>query len=244
MNARELPRDGASPRRIVNSIEFLGNGDLLLFACSLDIAVGADRFPERNIKIRLLFPGHLIAEGGWDGQGLLCDAGDLGGAGLKAERSFGDGRFPALGKDPHESPRLSEQPRREHNPCGPVRGLIQIDAEPSDEREKGQFAEVLRVHKGVTVGLEQVLREVQDHERVPPRRVVRDDEDGRVFGGILCGLEASDKDFAEGFVDAGSRVPCEPRVKQGALPGWDHGFLFCKPGRTAGPRVSIVEGSA
>lgn len=244
MNAHKRIAGGLSPHGLINSIEFLGNGRFLHSARPLDIALRPDGIPERDKQIRLLLAGHLVAKGRGNRHGLLRDARDLGGSGLKPERSFGHGSFPALGKDPHKPPRLSEQPRREQDPRRPVRGRIQIHPKSPDQREKRQCSQILRVHQGIPIGLEQVLGQMEHHKRIPPRRVVRHDDHGCALGGAFCRVEPSKKDFAEGFVDAGARVPGEPSVEQRAFPGRNHVLLGLSSGLAMGrARSSIMEGS-
>jgi hypothetical protein len=67
------------------------------------------------------------------------------------------------------------------------------------------------------------MRQAQDHQRVPPRGVVRDEEQRRGRG--LCARlgEPAHPHHAEALEDAAARVAREPRVEPAALPRRDHG---------------------
>jgi ceramide glucosyltransferase len=186
-----------------------------------DVALGGQRGPDRDPHVRALGGAEHVTKTHRQDDGALRDAGDLRGAG--AEVQGGErGALAALREDPHGAPLGREEARRVTDGACAVGGLVHVDTERPDAPEEGYASEVRRIHHRVAVAPEQQLRDVERDERVPPRRVIGDEEERMLSRGEARLGEAGDEHPAERAADARARVPREPGVEPAALRGLDH----------------------
>ncbi len=146
---------------------------------------------------------------------------DVGGTGLQLEREERRS-LAALGEDPHRTPRTIEERGRMPDGAGAVARVVEVHAERADEREERQAREVSGVHHRVRLDADRDLGEPQRDERVPPRGVVRDDEE-RAFGrGAARSLETADVNARERRLDPSSGVAREPAREEAGAARGDH----------------------
>jgi len=201
--------------------------ELALDALALDehplahVTLGDERTAERDPHVGLLGCAEDVPETDRKHDGALGDASDLRGAG--AEIELGERRsLAALGKDPERAALRAEQPGGVTDGARAVGRILEVDPERPDAPEKRDAAQIGGVHHRVAVGREQELGDVEGHERVPPARVVGDQQDGRVGEERDCVVTTSHQHTTEGLANARARVTREPRVEPGALRGLDH----------------------
>jgi len=215
---------GASgPQSRVDGVELGRDGTLLPGPSHLDVA-GPRRGPaDRDPQIRSLAGAEVVAERDRDRDGLLGDPRDGRRSGLERERAFGDGALAPLREDPHEAPRRREQTRGVPDRARPVGAVVEVDPEGAHVREERQAAQVLGVHQGVRVDLQDAGAQDDGHEGVPPGRVVRHDQHGTLRARLAEGLEPAHAHAREGRLQARLGVPREPPAEQARLVGRDHG---------------------
>ena len=128
----------------------------------------------------------------------------------------------ALRKYPYETTGSVEQLRGVPDRARAVRRIGEVHAERSYAPEERDPPKVRRVHQRVPVRPEQPLRRVERDQRVPPRGVIRDDEDRvpRESGTRL--VEPAHEHAPERLLDAPLRMPGEPGVEPLALLRGDH----------------------
>jgi ceramide glucosyltransferase len=193
----------------------------LRIGAASDIALGGQRGPDRDPQIGTLGGAEDVTKTDGNDEGTLRDAGDLRGA--RAELQRREGRaLAALGEDPHGAALGGEQARSVSDGACAVGRVVEIDSERPNATEEGHASEVRRIHHRVAIAPEQQLRDVERDERVPPRRVVGDDEERSASGGDARLGEPGHQHPAERATDARPRVPREPGVEPAALRGFDH----------------------
>ncbi len=208
----------------VNASELALNAPSLTLNSLENVALGGKRMTERDPQIRKFSGSEDVAEADRQHDGALAHARDLGGARLEVEDT--ERRpFATFGEHPKRSPFLDEKLRGVTNRPRSRSGIVEVHAEGSDASEKGSLSQVRSVHEGVAVRVEKELGHVKCDEGIPPRGVVRHEKHGRFGHGGASGLEAADEDATEGFPDATTGVPCEPRVEPSTFRRFDHGDL-------------------
>ncbi len=218
---RELVERGPRGERTVDPGELALDSRLLQSDPARDVALGRERGAEGEPEIGLLGHSEDVAQAHRHDHGALGHPRDLRGA--RSERERPERRaLSTLGEDPQDAPRTIEQPRSVSDGSRPVGRVIQIHAEGADATKEGQTPEVGRVHHGVTVAAEEQLRGIQRDQRIPPGRVIRDDQRWRTFDDATRGHEAGDEHAPERAVDARPRVTGEPRIEPAALGSRDH----------------------
>jgi ceramide glucosyltransferase len=208
--------DGSSdPRELALDALPLGIG------ATSDIALGGERRPDRDPQIGTLGGAEHVAKSYGHDDGTLRDAGDLRGAGPELQRREWRA-LASLGEDPHGASLGGEQARSVTDGASAVGRVVEIDPERPDASEEGHASEVRRIHHRVAIAPEQQLRDVERDERVPPRRMVGDEEQRSPSRGDASIGEPGDQHPAERATDARPRVSREPGVEPAALRGLDH----------------------
>jgi ceramide glucosyltransferase len=180
-----------------------------------------ERTSERDPESGVLGGTEDVAKADRDDARAPGDPRDLRRARTELERLEGR-TLAALGEDPERATRRIEEARGMANGASAVAGVVEVHAERADTPEEGHTSEVRRIHHRVTVAAEEELGDVEGDERVPPRGVVRDEEQRRAGGGGPHGVETGDLDAAEGPPDARAGVAREPGIEPAALGGADH----------------------
>lgn len=188
---------------------------------SVDVALPLERLPNGDPQVGVLRAAEDVAKADREHHRVPRDARDLRGAGEELERAEGRPLAP-LGEDPESASRGGEQSRGVTDRAGAVGGIVEVDAERTDPTEEGYASQVRRIHHRVAVGAEQELGDVEGHQRVPPRRVVGDEEQRGVGQQAACALPPADEDATERAPDARAGVASKPRVEPSALGGLDH----------------------
>ena len=186
-----------------------------------DIALGGERGADGDPQVGPLGGAEHVTKTDGHHDGTLRDAGDLRGAGTEVQRREGRS-LAALGEDPHGASLGREQARGVTDGACAVGRVREIDSERPDASEEGHTSEVRRIHHRVAVAPEQQLRDVERDERVPPRRVVGDEEQRSTARGDANVAEPGHQHPAERATDARPRVSREPGVEPAALRGLDH----------------------
>ena len=218
---RELRRDQGALERAADPRELALDGDLLEEDAARDVALGRERRAEGDPQVRVLGGPEDVAETDRHDGRAPRDAGDLRRARPQRERPVRRPLAP-LGEDPERAPGAVEEASGMADGARAVGRVVEVDAERADTPEEREAPEVRGVHHGVAVTAEEQLRRVEGDESVPPRRVVRDDERGRVAQDGAHVAQPGDEHAAERALDARPRVAREPRVEPAALGGRDH----------------------
>jgi ceramide glucosyltransferase len=187
----------------------------------VDVALRGERAAQRDPQLGLLASAEHVPETDGHDQRLPGDARDLRGAGTELERSERRA-LSTLGEDPYRASGMTEEPRGMPYPARTVRGIVEIDAERADATEERYASQVRRIHHRVAVAGEDELGDVERDERVPPRRVIRDEEDGRSLHETTRLVASGDEDATERAPDPCSGVTREPGIEPAALGGLDH----------------------
>ena len=186
------------------------------------LRVTRKRTAEGNPELRVLRTTEDVTKPDRDDERALRDARDLRGTGPELEG--GEWRtLAALREDPERSTRAIEEARGMADGARPVGGVVEVDPERADATEEGYASEVRRIHHRVPVAAEEELRYVEGDERIPPRRVIGDEQERRLGDGSAGRVEPGDLHAAERVTDARARVASEPGVEPAALGGGDHG---------------------
>lgn len=119
------------------------------------------------------------------------------------------GALLTFGIDPDRTSRSVEKTRRVTNCTGAVARIVEIDPERADEPEERQPLEVSGIHHRVGLELEEVGDEERD-ERVPPGRVVRDDQERLLLRREKSARTPVDEDATERGSNAPRRLAGEP----------------------------------
>lgn len=186
------------------------------------VAFDFERLAERHPQVRPLVATERIPKANGHDDRSLRDARDEGRAGSQFERSERR-TLPAFGEDPEGAPRATEELRGMANASRAVGRHVEIDAERADSAEERQTAQVRGIHHRVPVAREQELGGVERDERVPPRRMVGNQEDRPGFHRLSNAAEPADEDTPERAPDPRARVTREPVVEPPALLRRDHG---------------------
>ena len=114
-----------------------------------------------------------------------------------------------LGIDPHDAPRTVEELRGVADGARAVASIGEVDPERADLAEEGKSSEIRRIHHREGLRAKLSVSEPERDERIPPGRVVRDDEDGTGGDGVRERIEPRDPDASERAEEARPRVPRE-----------------------------------
>lgn len=195
---------------------------LLQLDSARGVAFGRRARSDRDPKIGPLRPREHVAHADRHDTRAPRDASDQRRPRPELEPSEGRS-LRSLRVDPDEAPGAIEEARRMADRAGPVGGVVEVDPEGAHLPEERESSEVRRIHHRERVALDDVMREPQGHERIPPAGVVRHDHDGP-FGKRRAELvETRDEHAAEGALDARARVAGEPAGEPAALSRRDHG---------------------
>lgn len=185
------------------------------------VTLGDEGPTERDPEIGALGAAEHVAQAHGQHLRAACDARDLSGPGAEIER--GEGRpLAPLGEDPQRAALGGEEARGMTDGARAVGGVVEIDAEGADATEERYTSEVRRIHHRVAVGREEELGDIERDERVPPRRVVGDEEHGALGDEGARLVEPRDEHATERTRDARARMTREPGVEPPALRGLDH----------------------
>lgn len=177
---------------------------------------------DRDPEVRTFAPVEDVAHADAHDLGATSDPRDERRSGLQLERRERR-TLTALGVDPDETPAAGEELGRMTDGACAVGGIGEIDAECSDLAEEREPSQVRRVHHRVRVGAEDDVREPQRDERIPPRRMVRDDEHRTARASLTQVVEPAHEHTPEGADDPRSGVAREERGEPGALARADQG---------------------
>ena len=212
---------GAALQRSVDPRELALDPFLLEDDAASHVALRREGSAERHPEIGLLGGAEDVTQADRHDRGALRDARDLRRAGPQRQGAVRRA-LAALGEDPERSPGAIEQARGMTDGAGAVGGVVEVDAECAHAAEEREAPQVRRVHHGVAVAGEQQLRSVERDKRIPPGRVVRDDEGRRARDDLARILETGDEHTPERPLDTCARVAGEPRIEPAALGGRDH----------------------
>lgn len=225
-DARLVPQpeggDVPGPQGRIDGVQLRGDGVLLRGAPGLDVARPDRGRADRQPQIRSLTRAELIAEPDRHRQGALRHARDGRRAGLEREWALGDGALAALREDPDDAAGRREQARGVTDRAGPIRAIVEIDSEGTHVREERQAAQVPGVHQGVGIDLQDARAQNDGHEGVPPRRVIRHDQNRPSSGRLAQDLETTHAHGPESGAQARLRVTGEPASQEAGLAGRDH----------------------
>lgn len=216
-------------QRAVDAIELRGHGLFLRGPSSRHVELRIEPGADRDVQGRLGARSVLVANRHRHQERTFGDARDLAGAAAKNERTCGDRNLLALREDPNHAPRLLQKLGGVANGAGSVDGVVQVHTERTDLAEEGKSSEVFRVHHGVSVDPKNARAEHQNDQRIPPRSMVRNDEDRRARRDRPQLLQASDTDLTEGTKDSLFRVARKPRGENRAFACRDHFGLVEMP---------------
>lgn len=212
---------GMGGERIVDAPELPLDAAPLGRDTTVDVALDLERFTERNPEVRALISAERVTQAYRHDGGALGHARDERSAGAQVE---GPERrtLPTLGKDPERAARTIEDLRGMADTAGAVGGVFEVDSERAHATEERHTSEVRRIHHRVPVTREEELGRVERDEGVPPRRVIRDEENGLRGGRHTRPLEPAHEDPTESAANPRARVPGEPVVEPAALRCSDH----------------------
>lgn len=211
------------PQSRLDRVELEGDGALLGRAPGLHVSRRGRGRADRDPEIGLLAWADVVAEADRHGQGALRDPGDRRGAGLEAEGPRRDRTLSSLREDPDEAAGRVQQARGVPDRTGAVAWIGEVDAERADVGEEREPAEVLRVHQGIRVDLEDARAQHDRDDRIPPRGVVRHDEHRAGGGGLPQEVEAAHAHRTEARAQAALRVAFEEAAQALRLVRRDHG---------------------
>lgn len=181
----------------------------------------SQRRPDRDPQLGLFSSGEDVPHSDRQNASGARTTGDIRGA--RSELELREcGALLSFGKDPHGAPRPIEQPNRVADGARAVARVIEIDAERTDEREEREPLEVSGIHHRVGGEPEEIGHE-ERNERIPPRRVVRDDEERPRFSRSDRSVPSVNEHATELRTDATGRVAGEPAREDGRTARRDHG---------------------
>ena len=205
----------------VDAIELMAHRRFLLRGPLADVALGFDRVSERDVDARVGATAVFVSDRDRDDDRLAGHARDFGAAASKPERASRRRDLAPLGEDPDETPWAVEELGGEPHRAGAVARIVEVHAERAHLREEGEATQVRRVHHRVGVDAEDAHAKVQDEERIPPRRVIRHDQDGVLGREAPHLVDAADVHRAERATNTAVRVAHEPAREQRALARWN-----------------------
>jgi ceramide glucosyltransferase len=186
-----------------------------------DVTRGLERRSDRDPEVRVLRAAEDVAKADREHDGAPGNARDL--RGPRPEVELAEGRaFTPFGEHPERTPLLSEEARGVTDGASTVGRVVEIDPEGPHTPEERHASQVRRVHHRVAVGREQELGDVERDERVPPRRVVGDQQYGRPGDDVEGLVPSGHEDATERAPDARASVAREPRVEPATLRRRDH----------------------
>jgi len=186
-----------------------------------DLACMGERSAERDEEIRLLGLAEHVAETDGDDDGVLRDARHLRGARAELERREGRTLTP-LRKDPQRAPGAIEELGRVPDAACAVGRIVEVHAERPHLAEEGHLPEVRGVHHRVAVGRKEQLGHPDHEERVPPGRVVQNEQHGAALEQRPHAIEVGHEHATERAADARARMPREERDEPRALRRGNH----------------------
>ena len=217
----ELIGESTALETPVDSGELTLDPQLLEGDAARDVALGGERLAEGEPEIGLLGGAEDVAQADRHDDRASRDARDLRRAGT--EREGAERRaLAALGEDPQGAPCAIEQARGMADGSGAVGRVVEVDAERADAAKERQAPQVRRVHHRIAVAGEQELAGVERDQRIPPRRMIGDEDGRRPRDDRARLLEAGDEHASERPLDACARVAGEPRIEPAALGGRNH----------------------
>jgi len=186
-----------------------------------DVARALERRPEGDPEIRRLGPREHVTNADPHDPRTGRELRDV-----RRARTQLEGRerraLSPLGIDPNRPARPIEQGRRvPHGACS-VPGVVEVDAEATDEPEERKPSKVASIHHRVRVESEMADREPERHERVPPGRVIGDQEQGRVCARPTRVLHSANVDAPERTAQARVCVTGEPTGERSRPARGDH----------------------
>lgn len=205
----------------VDARELGGDGLALRSDAARDVARSDERLADRDPELRRLAAREHVANGDRQDARVASEPRGMGRPGLELEREERRA-LAALGEDPHRATRAIEQRRSVADRSGAVARVVEVDAERTDEGEEREAREVSGVHHRVSLHAEAELGEPQRDERIPPRRVIGDDEERVLARGGARLLEPADAHRAERALDAALGVPREPAREPARPASGDH----------------------
>ncbi len=221
VNGEEFQRFGGTLEGRVDPRELAFDAFLLEDDALADVALRDQRLADRDPQVGLLRGAEDVTEPDRYHHDALRDSRDLRGAG--PEREAREGRsLLSLGEDPERATAAIEEPCGMTDGARSIGGVIEVDTERPHAAKEGHASQVRRIHHRVPVTPEEQLGGVQRDQRIPPRRVVRDREDGRPCGHGTSLVEARHQHASERALDARAGVAGEPRVEPAALGCRDH----------------------
>ena len=186
-----------------------------------DVSLAVERRAERDPHLGSLGAAEDVTEPDRDDERLPRDTRDLRSARPEIER-VERRALSALREDPDASPWPIEELGGATDGARSVRRLVHVDTERTDPPEERESSEVRSVHHRVPVALDEQLGDVESDERIPPRRVIGDEQQRSARDRAPGLVEPGDHDPAERPADARARVPREPGIEPAALRGLDH----------------------
>ena len=217
----ELVRRRAALESAMDPTELALDPLLLEDEATRHVALGGERSAEGHPQVRLLGGAEHVAQADRDDGGALRHARDLRRSGPQVEGAERRALTP-FGEDPQRAAGAIQQARGVTDGPSAVGGIVQVDAEGAHAPEERQAAQVRGVHHRVAITGEQELGCVEGDQRIPPRRMVRDDEGWSARDDLASLIEAPHDHAPEGALDTCARVAGEPRIEPAALRGRDH----------------------
>ena len=208
-----LVDDGAVALATREAIE--ENGDGLL-------VIAGDRLSETNAQLGERRAAEGVVDGAGHDDRLLREPSHRLAPSVESERPLGERRLAALREDPDEPARPIQELDGMANRARSVARVLEIDAERADLPEEGQSPQVRRVHEREGIAAEHPMTEHLDHDRIPPRGMIRDDEHRPSVEERAHGLEAGHAEETEGAADAFLGIARQPGREESALRRGDH----------------------
>lgn len=185
------------------------------------IARGREGRTDRDPELGRLVSGEDVADADGHDARARGEAADVRGSGEELERRE-RGALSALRVDEDRSARPVEERRGvPHRPRAVAR-VLEVDPEGADEPEEREPLEVSGIHHRVGLEPQLELGEPERDERIPPCRVVRDEEERRLARCAAGALEAVQEHAPEPPRDALLRLSGEPTAEPARAPCGDH----------------------
>lgn len=188
---------------------------------TVDVAFDLERLAERDPEVRALVAAERVTQAYRHDGGALRDARDERGTGAQVEGSEGRA-LTALGEDPERAARPIQDLRGVTDAAGAVGGVVEVDAERAHPTEERHTSEVRRIHHRVPVTREEELGGVERDESIPPRGVIRDQQNGLRGGRGTRPFEPAHEDPTESAANPRAGMAGEPVIEPAALRCSDH----------------------